>query len=914
MSAVPSETLTFLMTDIEGSTRLWQQFDARMREVVHRHDEIADEIVARHRGRLVKSRGEGDSLFIVFGSAADACACACALQAAFCSEPWPIPEPLRVRMALHTGAIYGGENDYYGVPINRCARIRGTAHGGQILLSEPTAALAREIGLPEAAYLRDLKMHRLRDLEQPEHVFQLCRPGLPLEFPALNSLEAYTHNLPVQLTGFIGREREIGTVKDLLAAKRLLTLRGPGGCGKTRLALQAAVEAIDRFPDGVRWVELAALADPGLIATTAAQALGVREQLGCSPEQALKEHLRDRSLLLLLDNCEHLTDGCAGLVSDLLVNCPGLRVLATSQRPLGIPGETTYDVPCLAQPHAGDLMPLDEFLQVESVRLLTDRARNVRPDFAITQSTAPVVARLCRRLDGIPLAIELAVARIGVLSITQIEERLEKVLTLPPMHASRPQHKTIRALIDWSHDQLTDAERALFRRLAVFAGGWTLEASEAVCTDDLIEFGDVIELLSNLSGASLILTDTQGASQRYRLLETVRQYALQRLEEAGEADMFRDRHLEYYLGIAEESEPQLTGARQAEMLERLNADRDNLRAAFTWGVRNDKCLRMAGALWRYWYLGGDFSEGCGRLEACLAKNPSSAPLVRARASSGLGVLLTRKGDHPAALSALEKSLGIYTGLADRKGIGETLNHLGILMYDRGDYGSAKGYLKNSLALWRELQDLRGVSLALSNLGMVVSALGDPALSRDYYTQALQIDRAIGDAAGIGVGLCNLGDIETRAGNYARAYTLFEECLGIFDELGNRWYSAVVLSNLGDVLYKLGDLEAAAKMLVKGLSQRCRIGDEYGAGYPLRTLACIAADEGRPLVCAALLGAQDRVCRDSHNKWKEADDEILIYERKMRSIVPEEDFNRAWLEGRQTSADDLVEWVERLLSR
>lgn len=484
---LPTGTVTFLMTDVEGSTKLWESYPERMRAVLARHDAIAADVIARHEGLLIKSRGEGDSLFTVFNRASDAVAAALELQLALIAEPWPAETLIGVRVALHTGEADLREGDYYGSTVNRCARLRAIGHGKQVLLSSSTAQLARGT-LPRGASLLEHGHHRLRDIEGTEDVAQLIHPDLPHDFPPLRSTHAT--NLPRQLTSFVGREKEIAEVRRLLATVPLLTLTGSGGCGKTRLAIEAAGEVLTEYQDGVFLVELAALSDPALVPQTTAAALGVREEPGRPIVQTLVDHLREKRLLLLLDNCEHLLDASAQLADTLLKSCAKLQILASSREGLGISGETSYRIPSLSMPSFASpqqTVAAKDIEGYEAVKLFIERAKAAQPSFTLSDQNASAVAQLCVRLDGIPLAIELAAARVKALSVEQIAARLDDRFRLLTggSRTALPRQQTLRAMIDWSYDLLTPKEQTLLRRLSVFAGGWTLEAAEKVCADDV---------------------------------------------------------------------------------------------------------------------------------------------------------------------------------------------------------------------------------------------------------------------------------------------------------------------------------------------------------------------------------------------------------------------------------------------
>ena len=479
-----SGTLTFLFTDIEGSTRLWEEQPEAMGAAHARHQQIIREAVRAQEGTLVRERGEGDSTFSVFASASQAVSAAVALQRALNTGPWPPGAALRVRAALHTGQARISDDDYNSSSVNRCARLRAIAWGGQTLLSQATYELVRDEPL-EGARFQELGLHGLKDLSRPERVFQLIHPELPRAFPAVRSLESVPNNLPQQLTSFVGREKEMAQVKGALSRARLLTLTGTGGAGKTRLALQSAADVLDDYPDGVWLMELASLADSTLLPQTVASILHVREEPGRSAGEALLGFLKDRTVLLVLDNCEHLLDAGARLADDLLRSCPGVCILATSREALGITGEQTFRVPSLTAPDARQTYTADGLTQYESVRLFIDRAVLSQPAFAVTNGNAPAVAQVCARLDGIPLAIELAAARVKALSVEQIAARLDDRFRLLTggSRTALPRQQTLKAAIDWSYDLLSEDEKTLLRRLSVFAGGWTLEAAEAVCAD-----------------------------------------------------------------------------------------------------------------------------------------------------------------------------------------------------------------------------------------------------------------------------------------------------------------------------------------------------------------------------------------------------------------------------------------------
>jgi predicted ATPase/class 3 adenylate cyclase len=520
---LPEGTVTFLFTDIEGSTRLWEEHPAAMQAALARHDALLHQAFQVHSGVVFKTFG--DQFCAAFATVPDALAAALTLQRALHAAPWEEVGALRVRTALHTGMAETRGGDYFGPALNRVARLLEAGHGGQILLSRATQELAGD-RLPEDASPRDLGEHRLKDLVRPEQIFQLVVPDLPADFPPLKTLDRRANNLPYQLTSFIGREQEMAEVKQLLSVRRLVTLTGAGGCGKTRLALQVAAEILESASDGAWSVDLAPLADPALVPQAVATALGVREEPGRPLTLTLVEFLKPQDLLMILDNCEHLVAACAQLAEALLQACPTLRILATSREPLSVGGEAPYRVPSLALPEGRQSPVLGSLMQYESVRLFVDRAATVLPTFTVTEENAPAVAQVCRRLDGIPLALELAAARVKALPVQQLAARLEDRFRLLTggSRTALPRQQTLRATMDWSYDLLSEPERALLRRLSVFHGGWTLEAAEAVCVAEGIEAEAILDLLTALVDRSLVLYEEQEEAGRYRLLETVRQY------------------------------------------------------------------------------------------------------------------------------------------------------------------------------------------------------------------------------------------------------------------------------------------------------------------------------------------------------------------------------------------------------
>jgi predicted ATPase/DNA-binding SARP family transcriptional activator len=888
-------TLTFLLTDIEDSTKLWLQDPEAMRIALARHDALAVAIIQEHEGRLVQQRGEGYSLFAAFPRSSDAVAAALEFQRALLDcrlsdkgidEGRPsvdvvvdpqsaIPSsPLKVRVALHTGEAELREGDYFGLTVDHGARLRAVGHGGQILLSPTTAALARD-ELPAGTSLRELGAHRLKDLQRPEPIFQLAHLELPQEFPPLRSLEAFTHNLPVQLTRFIGREGAISAVKRLLTATHLLTLTGAGGCGKTRLAQQVAAELVEQYRDGIWLVELAPLSDPALVPQTVASTLGVLEEPGRPLFETLADALRPRSLLLVLDNCEHLLPACAQLADRLLRACPDLRILATSREPLRLLGEQAYRVPSLAVPDPGPLPSPERLQEFEAVGLFVDRALLSQPAFALTGTNARAVVEVCQRLDGIPLAIELAAARVRALPVEKISERLDDMFRLLTggSRAALPRQQTLRALVDWSYDLLTGPERSLLRRLSVFAGGWTLEAAEAVGAGDGLEAEEVIDLLSSLVEKSLVgyeegaprTSESPVSEPRYRLLETVRQYAHGRLVEAGETASARARHRDWFLALAEQAEPELLRSDQLVWLDRLETEHDNLRAALEWcrteaagagpapGEPSDDAdpigwreLRLAGALVWFWVHRSYLSEGRQCLEAALSRGSRAPARLRTRVLLGAGWLTHATFIDPATTVRFYQA-GLELARATRDPEGMALGLAGLAVHSAISHETeqAIALAEESLVRAREAGDPWLIGRCLHVLGLAVCNGGEGERAISLFQESLALLRPVGERGNMSYALVNLGAAAQARGDYEAARGAYREALICNHELRNRVGMAMVLECLAEVAVAENRPEQGARLMAaaEGLL------DTTGAFWSPSYVA--SRERTRTTLCAAL---------------------------------------------------------------
>jgi predicted ATPase/class 3 adenylate cyclase len=832
MTRLPTGPLTFLFTDVEGSTKLWERNPEAMSKALSHHDELIRNAVEANDGFIFKT--VGDAFYVAFSAAAEAVQAAIDAQKSLLSEEWEETGPLKVRIALHTGTAEERGGDYFGPTLNRAARLLSAGHGGQVLLSLSTQELVGD-QLPLGVELRDLGVRRLKDLFGPEHIFQLTAPDLPASFPPLKTLDVRLNNLPIQPTPLLGREREVAEIADLLrhADVRLLTLTGTGGTGKTRLALQSAAELIDDFEDGVFLVALAPISDSELVASTVAGALSVSESAGRALKEDLREYLSTKELLLVLDNFEQVVDA-APLVGELLSGCPGLKVLATSRTLLRIYGEHEYAVSPLELPDPSHLPPIETLRQYEAIRLFTERARAAKADFSLTNENAPAIAEICARLDGLPLAIELAAARIKLLSPQAMCSRLSNPLKFLTGGARDlpERQRTLRGAIAWSHALLNEGEQVLFARLSVFSGGCALEAVEAIC-DAVGDFlVDVLEGLSSLVDKS-ILRQEEGVEEepRFVLLETIREYARERLELSGEAAEIRRLHAEYFLALAEQGESKLREPEEVAWLERLDVEHDNMRAALSWTLQSEEAelgMRLARALWRFWWMRGHYGEGRRWLEEALTKD-GRAPAARAKALEAVGWLADDQGDIDRAVAAAEEGLRISARAKIESSV--TLSFLRILgsaAYVRGDHDQAARLYEESLTLSREAKDDRSVASSLLQLGNVSGDRGDHEEAKEFYKEGLALSRELDDKALLASALISVGAEYLLQGDHEQGAMLNEEAAGLYRERGNRGGLQYALDNLGWAALMRGNLQQAEALHRESLALSRQLGDKIVA--------------------------------------------------------------------------------------
>lgn len=946
LNNLPSGTITFLFTDIEGSTQLWERHPEQMKIALSWHDELLRRVIESHHGHVVKTTGDG--CMAAFALAADAVAAIIAIQRALQAgasppaidpdqlpaeaEPSPPAGPvIRIRASLHTGEAELRDGDYHGTALNRAARIMSVGHGGQVLLSAATASLIID-SRPGGVSLRDLGEHRLRDLSRPEHLYQLAADGLPADFPPLKSLDAFPGNLPVQLTTFVGREGELTEVKRLLATTRLLTLTGPGGSGKTRLSLQAAADVQTDFTHGAWLVELAPLVDPALVPGAVAALFNLAPPPGLPLMAALTDYLRGKHLLLILDNCEHLVEACARLAADLLPVCPRLTLLASSREGLGIAGETTFHVPTLGLPADRDTTAA-AVCRHDAADLFLQRARAAQPDFTVTDRNAAAVGQIVRRLDGIPLAIELAAARVRLLAPEQIAARLDDCFRLLTggSRTALPRQQTLRALVDWSYDLLSAREVTLFRRLGVFAGGWTLAAAEEVTSDEGapsvggIDANEVLDLLSGLIDKSLVVVDESEGQTRYRFLETIRQYAREKLLESGEGTTVHDRHAAYYEKVLA-GESRLVfengvAAFTSEVwlnviggLKSLESEGDNLRAALDWALGHapERALLIAAQL----HLGMLSAGGRSQINQALTaveNLPSGGEEAIARRRElrlmghlVLGSLAVGEGDNLAGFD----SFGRVAQLAREGG------NLKMLACALSQRAASANFMDNEVALtdaeaaveaFQELGDWFGVGEAYSGMAMFQMRRGNMDKARTLVEQSRAALKRSGHPLWYGISymtasLFALDDM-------AEAEAFYRAGIVELDRLGNRFFLNVAQSNLGHLLRRQGRYREALDLYHVAIREWNDLGGRAAVANMLENYAFIARAESQPQRAARLLGAAEAVRDTTHadmTPWERTE-----YEREvavLRDSLSTDTLAAEWAAGRELSLDEAVDFA------
>jgi predicted ATPase/class 3 adenylate cyclase len=873
MTTLPSGTVTFLFTDVEGSTRLLRTLGpGRYRKAVGDHRRLLREAFTGYGGAEVDA--EGDAFFVAFRRASDGVQAAAAAQRALASHRWPEGERLRVRMGLHTGEATLVSDSYVGLAVHRTARIADAAHGGQVLLSHTTCEVLGE-DLPHGLALKDLGDHRLKDLLRAERLYQLLIDGLPVGFPPVRTLKKQKTNLPIQATPLVGRRREVAEVEEVLLSGRvrLLTLTGPGGTGKTRLALQVTAEAAERFEDGVYFATLAHLEEPLLVLPTIAQTLDLKETSGQPLAETVKEHLLEKHLLLVLDNFEHLLD--AGVVvAELLTAAPRLRILVTSRSPLHVSGEHEYQVLPLALPDLRRPLTSASLTRSDAAALFMERAQAVRSGFSATNDNAEAIAEICAQLDGLPLAIELAAARIRILPPAALLRRLEQRLKLLTGGARDlpTRQQTLDATIEWSYRLLAEEEQRLFARLGVFAGGFSFEACEAICDPDGRLGIDVFEGISSLVEKALIRQgEGPHGEPRFTMLRTIREYALHRLEESGDAEELHRRHAGYFGELAEQAGQELRGAEEVLWLESLGAEHDNLRAALSWCGATGEAelqLRMGAALWMFWLARGYLSEGASWLQQALSAGEGESPRARAHALLAAASLEIARGNLDAMTTLAEEGRELGEELGDSAAVARSLTLLAVPAVQEGDLGRARG----------------------------------------LYEASVQLARASGDSWVLAVALNNLGNLGLYDGDLDGGVRVWQEALAVCREMANADMTGTVLTNLGFAALAQRREHDAGALFRESLELFRGVGGKHGISYDLEGLAAVAASGDEPERAARLLGAAGRLREETGIRLEPF--ESRIHERSLASVRGDlgDALSSVEEEGRALPLDRAVEYA------
>jgi len=865
MMQPPSGTVTFLFTDIQGSTKLWEQHHDGMDEAIKCHDALMTQAVEAHNGYVFKT--VGDAFCVAFPSAIEAIMATIEAQKFINFENWGETK-IKVRMGLHTGEANERGGDYFGPTINRTARLMGIGHGGQILLSQSTYDRVSD-SLPEASSLLDLGHHRLKDLAEAQQVYQLVHPDLNEVFPDLNSLSYLANNLPAQTTSFVGRESDIELATNLLNTSRMVTLTGIGGTGKTRLSLQVAANLIEQYADGVWFVELASVSDPSRVSNTLAEVLNVSEMPGQSTITSLKDFLQNKNMLVVLDNCEHVLDACADVATNLLKSCPNVQILASSREELGVRGETVCAIAPLPLPE--QQTDVDTLLNIPSVELFIERARLAKPNFDLTTDNAEAIAYICQRLDGIPFALELAAARVKTLPPQKLVERLDdRFRYLTSGRREEPDHhQTLRATIDWSYDLINDSEKILLNRLSVFQGRFILEAAEAICSNEDLDELLVMDDLSRLVQKSLVEVDEQHDELFYRLLETVRQYAQEKLEATEAVDKLKDQHLKFFADLANNIDSQVEGVDEVLWYRKFHLLHDNFRAALHWGLQHKNAsyvYETCKSLASFWFVHGHMVE----------------------AQSWM-------------LQALQQREGVPQDLQ-----AEILLWAGNYTVDLGDNEAGRDLIQESMAISQEINDQNGIASALTNLGVATNNLGDLEGAKQIYEKAIHIYQTMGEEKSIATALNNLGNVILEMGDLKQARRLFEESKSICKKFDIKQGLAIALDNLGTVSLKQDDLVSSRIHFSQCVKIYHDIGDKFGVANSFSGFSLLLEQEGQPKTAAQLQGACEKLLNSLHIPLEPAEkSDFDQLQKTLQKVLRHPVYQNAFEQGQQLSVDRAI---------
>ncbi len=902
MNNLPSGTVTFLFTDIEGSTKLAQQYPDFMPALLARHHAILNQAIDAHNGYVFQI--VGDSFSAAFHNAIDGLKAVLSAQRRLQAEIWGETGAIKVRMGLHTGTaelLPDGKYEGYAT-IASTQRVMSAAHGGQTLLTQTTYELLQN-ALPDAVALRDMSEHRLKDLRTPLRLYQVNAPDLPQDFPPIKSLDTQPNNLPAQLTSFIGREKEIAEIKASLNSARLVTLTGSGGTGKTRLSIEVGTQLLSKFSNGVWLIELAPLSDESQIIPALAQAFDLQELPFNPLKNLVMDYLRDKKLLLILDNCEHLIAACARLADELLHQCAGLKILASSREALGIAGEVAYRTPSLADS--------------ESTSLFVDRARAANSKFSLTDSNASSVAQICSRLDGIPLAIELAAARTKLLSADQIAARLDDLfrLLVGGSRTALPRQQTLRALIDWSYDLLSEEEKNLLRISSVFVGGWTLDALEAVSEDP-----HALEHLEGLVNKSLVVTEERESEMRYFLLETIRQYAREKLFEAKQSSAARDRHFVYFDELSEKMWQAFRSPKdQLAWRDKVDDELENLRTALEWGLENkiEDAVHLAANFCTVSGWISNLTEDLALAESVVKKIKSLPPVegdahIRrqkflARVLFALGMVGMGRGIE--SVRALQEAIAISRFTGDRLILGYSLE----MYFTAGRFNDAPSALEAAeeglLIFTEEINDHWGLAMAYQNMVSIAAQKGDLSEKEKYFGKLKELMREAPTSFQSGIFFLGIALDESVRGNYETAKQLFENGLNIFRRLRNRNFQTIFASELGHIARHTGDINQANKIYTETLRSWQDLGNRAAVAHELECFGFISIAEEEPQRAIKLFGAAEALRERIQSPM--TDYEQIEYDQsiaQLRAMLAEAEFNTLWAEGRAMTMEQAIQFA------
>ncbi len=914
MNDFPAGTVTFLFTDIEGSTTLWERFPDAMPRAMLAHDTTIETIVAEAGGRVVRPRGEGDSRFAVFVQADGAIRAAAAIQSALTGGRPDMPVRINVRIGIHTGAVDWRDGDYYGSTVNRCARIRGLAYGGQVLMSQATAELVRD-SLPEGFELRDVGTHALKGLSRPETIFQLWIPGLDNVFPPIQSAGRQVIALPEPPTPLIGRERERQEIVGMLGqdSVRLVTLTGPGGTGKTRLSLAVGEALASNFPDGIYFVDLAPISDPVLVMTTIAHTLGIREGGGRPPFENLREFLIGRELLLILDNLEQII-AVAPDVARLLTVTPRLKILATSRIPLRVRGEREYPVATLPLPPVDPSLTVEQLLTYESVRLFVRQAQAAQPSFTLTADNAAAVAGICRRLDGLPLGIEIAAARIRMLPPVALLKRLDQSMkTLVGGAADLPtRQQTLRGAIDWSFKLLQPDEQTLFRQLGVFVGGFTLETAEEVCNPDgtIDVFTGVETLLHN---SLLRQVEWEFDEPRFDMLQTIRDYALEKLAEAGETGMLRGAHAEYFAREAMEKWTSMMGATALERLEYMETEHDNYRAAIAFGLEPGNDISVSSRIcvfqtW-FWYRHGHFHEGRAWSERVAQATVGSEGVPRGMSLLAAGFMEMWQGDLTIAAGNAGEAIREFETAGFEVGL--TLAHLsyGIILLNQGRDRDSYSHITLAAEMFDQAHEEWDKATALVHLANALLGMGEYEQALKWLREAWPASQQLGDPWLVAFTLNNFGEVARAQGDYEQARDYYEQAEDYFHRADAVGDQARLIHTMGYMALHDGDVARADALFRESLDAFRKLGNKRGMIECLAGLAVVGVVLGDPARAATLLGAAEAQLAQSGAAWWPADRvEVERLRERLHIALDERELDRLRVRGRAMSLDEAMAYA------